>query len=406
MRDCCVLVLTETWLGPSVLDDAVSMAGLTTFRADRDSSLTGKTRSGGVCIYTNNSWWSNAVKTVQCRPFYLPREFTTIIIMAVYIPPSANTKEALSILYRSISKLQSTHSEDVFIVAGDFNQANMKTVLPHFHQYVDFATRGKNTLDRVYCNIKQAFRAVPRPHLGFSDHLSVMLTPAYKPLLIRKKPTVKQVRVWPEGAMEALQDCFECTDWDMFRAAATDIDCTRVEEYAESVSGYILKCVEDVSRMKNISTRANEKPWMNHEVRAALKARNVVFKSGDTAALSTARANLNRAIRIAKRTHGQKVQDFFQDPGNTRRMWQGIQAITDYKAAPLLCDSDTGFLNNLNNYFGRFDTANTTPARKMTPHLDEQPLSLATADVRRTLKGVNTRKAAGPDNIPGRMLKE
>ena len=105
---------------------------------------------------------------------------TTIVITAVYIPPSANTKDALNALYRSISELQTTHTEGIFIVAGDFNQANMKTVLPHFHQYVNFPTRGKNTLDRVYTNVKSAFRAAPRSHLGSSDHLSVMLAHAVK----------------------------------------------------------------------------------------------------------------------------------------------------------------------------------------------------------------------------------
>lgn len=39
-------------------------------------------------------------------------------------------------------------------------------------------------------------------------------------------------------------------------------------------------------------------------------------------------------------------------------------------------------------------------------HPGELPLSLATADVKMTLKKVNVRKAAGPDNIPGRVLKE
>lgn len=77
----------------------------------------------------------------------------------------------------------------------DFNQANMKTVLPHFHQHVDFATRGTNTLDIAYPNIKKAFRASPRPRIGSSDHLSVMLLPAYRPMLIREKHTVKQVMV-------------------------------------------------------------------------------------------------------------------------------------------------------------------------------------------------------------------
>ena len=38
----------------------------------------------------------------------------------------------------------------------------------------------------------------------------------------------------------ALQDCFECTEWSMFREAATDNQHTDVREYAASVSGYIL----------------------------------------------------------------------------------------------------------------------------------------------------------------------
>lgn len=68
---------------------------------------------------------------------------------------------------------------------------------------------GENTLDMAYTNIKDAYRAAPRPHLGSSDHVSVMLIPAYKPLLIKEKPTIRQVRTWSEGAMEGLQDCFE-----------------------------------------------------------------------------------------------------------------------------------------------------------------------------------------------------
>lgn len=62
------------------------------------------------------------------------------------------------------------------------------TVFPYFHQ---FATKDENMLDLFYSNIKEAYKAAPRPHLGRSDHLSVMVIPAYKPLLIRKKLTVK-----------------------------------------------------------------------------------------------------------------------------------------------------------------------------------------------------------------------
>lgn len=222
--ECCVLIFTETWLNADVPDSAIDMEGLTTFRADRSSVLSGKTRGGRVCMYVNNHWCSNPTTVfshcspdieflvIKCRPFYLPREINMIFIIAVYIPPSADTKEALNTLYNSISELNSIHPDGVTIVAGDFNQANMRKVLPNYHQHVDFATRGTNTLDHVYTSIKGAFKALPRPHLGSSDHSSVLLIPTYKPVLTRSKPVVRQVKVWPAGGAEALQDCFESTD--------------------------------------------------------------------------------------------------------------------------------------------------------------------------------------------------
>ncbi len=59
-----------------------------------------------------------------------------------------------------------------------FNKANLKTVLPKFYPHVKCSTRGGNTLDHVYSNIKHAYRAIPLLHLGQSDHLSLLLSPA------------------------------------------------------------------------------------------------------------------------------------------------------------------------------------------------------------------------------------
>ncbi len=60
-RDCCVFVFTETWLNDNIPDSAIQLHGLTCYRADRDSSLSGKTRGGGLCVYVNKEWCNNAV---------------------------------------------------------------------------------------------------------------------------------------------------------------------------------------------------------------------------------------------------------------------------------------------------------------------------------------------------------
>ncbi len=105
-RDCCVICLTETWMSAMVPDSAIELTGFSVHRSDRAKELTGKSRGGGVCFYINNLWCDerniHSIKsfcspgpefhTLLCRPFWLPREFTAIIITAVYIPPPKPTQ--------------------------------------------------------------------------------------------------------------------------------------------------------------------------------------------------------------------------------------------------------------------------------------------------------------------------
>ncbi len=101
-RDCCVILcLTETWMSAMVPDSAIELTGFSVHRSDRAKELTGKSRGGGVCFYINNSWCNerniHSIKyfcspdlefhMLLCRPFWLPRENTAIIITAVYAPP-------------------------------------------------------------------------------------------------------------------------------------------------------------------------------------------------------------------------------------------------------------------------------------------------------------------------------
>ncbi|KAK3518362.1 hypothetical protein QTP86_018292, partial [Hemibagrus guttatus] len=129
-------------------------------------------------------------------------------------------------------------------------------------------------------------------------------------------------------------------------------------------------------------------------------------RAGDKEALRTARAKLSRAIREAKRMHAQRIHSHFQDCRDSRYMWQGIQAITNYKTTSSACDSDASLLDALNEFYTRFEAQNNVAARKTIPPQNDQVLCLSTADVKRTLCRVNPWKSAGPDNIPGRVLRE
>ena len=83
--------------------------------------------------------------SVLLRPFYLPRELAAVVITAVYIPPEANVNTALSHLYYTITHQQRTYPKGVHIIAGDFNKACLKTVLPKFKQHEMCLQRKKHT---------------------------------------------------------------------------------------------------------------------------------------------------------------------------------------------------------------------------------------------------------------------
>lgn len=74
----------------------------------------------------------------KCRPFKTVREFCSMLIIAVYIPPQANNKLALEGIYFLISRQMNFNSDAAVIVADDFNKVELKAVLPKFHKFIHF----------------------------------------------------------------------------------------------------------------------------------------------------------------------------------------------------------------------------------------------------------------------------
>lgn len=144
----------------------MELTGHTLFSWDRNAD-SGKLKGGGLCIYVHNSWYTNTQTidthcspdleylTIKCRPFYLPREFSVVMVTAIYIKPDAIANTALDILHGSISEQQNKHPNAAHIITGDFNHADLKRVHPKFTQHIKCTTRGVNMLDKAYSNIKR-----------------------------------------------------------------------------------------------------------------------------------------------------------------------------------------------------------------------------------------------------------
>ncbi|KAK1786155.1 hypothetical protein P4O66_017870, partial [Electrophorus voltai] len=413
IRDCNLLCFSEPWLNPAVPNHAIQPAG---FAVWTGLQIRGKSRGGGVCVMVNNSWCNNAnvvTLTRSCSPnlerlalkfcpFYLPREFTLVIVNTVYIPPQANMATALWELHEALTQFQAQHQDAALIVVGDFNSTNPKRAVSNLYQHVTFPTRGNRTLDHCYNSYKDSYKALAHPPFGKLDHTAIFLIPKYKQRLKRKALVQREVARWTDQSVATLQDALDDADCDMFQPSTDD--------------------VKPPSR-----SFPNQKPWVNKTTRDALNfctaAYNVGIISGNMDEYKSAAYGVHRAVREAKRRYGRKLETQFQQSGS-RSLWQGLRTITDYRSPPSgLMSAGESLANELNTFFAHVEAtsssanANSTNANNANgvigaangacaePTIEQRPLIITESDVRRVFKRVNTRKAAGPDGICGRVLK-
>ena len=126
----------------------------------------------------------------------------------------------------------------------------------------------------------------------------------------------------------------------------------------------------DVVPTVTIKTYPNQKLWIDGSISAKLKVQTTAFNhgkvTGNMVEYKQCRYFLRKAIKQAKSQCRDKVELQFND-SDTRRVWQGLQTITDYKVKTShIADTDILLPDKLNTFFGRFED-NTVPPTRPAP---------------------------------------
>ena len=138
------------------------------------------------------------------------------------------------------------------------------------------------------------------------------------------------------------------------------------------------------------------------KLKARTTANNQGKVTGNMTKYKQCSYSLRKAIKQAKRQYTDKVESQFKD-SDMRGMWQGLQSITYYKRKTShIANHDVLLPDKLNNLFSHFED-NTVPLTRAATKTCV--LSFTAANVSKTFKCVNPRKAASPDGIPSRVLR-
>ncbi len=148
--------------------------------------------------------------------------------------------------------------------ALNFKKANLRQVMPNFHQHVSCPTRGPNTLDHCYTQFKSAYNARSLLTFGKSDHAAIFLTPEYKQRLIQEPPVNRVVTRWSSHSEAMLQAALDDVDWVMFRVSSSDIS-----EFTDVALSFGNTLTEQVTEIVTIRTFSNQKPWVGRTIHVA-----------------------------------------------------------------------------------------------------------------------------------------
>ncbi|XP_034446040.1 uncharacterized protein LOC117764401 isoform X2 [Hippoglossus hippoglossus] len=179
---------------------------------------------------------------------------------------------------------------------------------------------------------------------GCSPDLEHLMMPSYRQKLKRDRPVTRTIQRWTDQSDSALRDCFSITEWCVFQD-------DNINTYTDAVICYISKCIDDVVPRITVRSFPNQKPWINGDIHAKLKARTDAYISGDLEEYRKSRYALRSAISSAKRHYRDKVESHYKG-SNTRNMWAGLKTISDYKAKTSSADVVSASLpEDLNTFY-------------------------------------------------------
>ncbi len=219
----------------------------------------------------------------------------------------------------------------------------------------------------------------------------------------------REVTRWSSHSEAVLQASLDDVDWDMFRASSSDIS-----KFTDVALSFVNTLTEQATETVTIRTFSNQKPWVDRTIRDAVNHRTAAYNagilSGNMSEYKASCYTLRRAVRAVKRRYRERIESHFQ-LNDSRRMWQGLKTTcssgnnssAEVRADPLLAEE-------LNTFYGRFECnggSATLPisASGSSRQSSDHVFTLSEDKVRRELRRVNVRKAAGPDGITGRILR-
>ena len=409
-------IVSETWITEEMPDTATHIQGYDLIANSRT------TRGGGIACYIHDKLpykpWpqleQEGLETLwlTVRPRLLPRSIPTLVVGAIYHPPSADNYPMVQHIQSSLEVMLQHHPGAGIIVAGDLNHLKISAITKGFNlrQIVTKPTRGNNILDKILTNLSQFY---PPPEvigkIATADHEAVLAVPSLKHDW--KPPERISISHRRANFSEKCQvaNALVNIQWEQMYHMET------CKEQFEFFHEHITNILEMIVPVKTTSKLNNEKPWITPEFRSLIKKRQAARIKGDTYTYNKLRNEINRKRKSLRRNFYQKTIDQLEE-SDSKSWWKTVKQLLGLKTQNsalqrLAIDSFGGnctlLANAINNAFVEV-SADLEPLEPPTYNTQPVPAKyiLSVHEVEKQLMAVKVSKAAGPDQIPNWILHD
>ena len=429
------MIGSESWLKPSINNSEIFPPTYNIYRHDRSDGY------GGVFIACKNLLNSSNLYVSTCNDIVCCHvEFTnhsSLIICSIYRPPN-NDVSLMDSICDSLHDIITSYSNATIWIAGDANLPDINwqnhTIISNTYrynlsinsrmldlvsnhglsQYVDFPTRGQNTLD-IFLTNRPSMISSCLPIPGISDHEAVLVHSAT--LIDLPHPTKRKIYMWHKLNTDNLSSHFNNFKNTFLQSFSAD---TPVEQLWSAFKSNCHVCLDNVVPSKYSSTRFNQ-PWITTSIKKLTRKKQRLYNLArltNAAPIWNQYRNIKRTIQAdchrAYNTYVSNMVNPRLDP-NHKRLWSYIKSRRkDQVSIPSLQVGDLSYNNSsqkasiLNKQFSSvFNNEDTTTV----PNLGDSPypiipnIKVDENIVYYLLCQLKNNKASGPDGIPPTLLK-
>lgn len=429
-----IICLTETWLDGRTPNTDLSLNEYNLYRRDRVGD-----NHGGICVYVKQNIYSRRrqdleLPNVECVWIEFSACNKKYLIGSFYRPPSS-TNDVLLSIEDSIALSFDTNIQNI-LITGDFNldvskQFANKKVSDLCQQFsLDQIITEPTHYTETSSSVIDLFLTTNKNNVLLSgvgepifDQNIRYHCPIYCVLNFGKFTTpiyTRHIWLYDKGDYRSFSRDLTNMDWNPLKS--DDID-----EYAENITDCITKLAMKYIPNKDIKVRKSDPAWLTNTIKRLMRKRKRLYdkykrtkNSVDFENYKNIRNKVTYEIRKAKKDQLEKLTEKLKSNDLSQKDWWRTLKyfISPEQPAtiPPLCKDgiiytdDKEKANILNQFFtdqSVLDDSNSSlPSINHIPPHKLESISISPYEVEDILKTLKTGKAAGPDSIDNRLLKE